>query len=454
MKNMILFETDFNYKVFERERKIMKVTTNEITNKKTVIAVKLERKIDGAYVIDPLTNSFLKDELWSNNTALNTQKKYMRTICSFLNYCRYMVSRDETEFADLKDGLFKMKFRHACLFLQDQVARVESGEIKPNTVGEMEYPLLRFYQYLLDCGVINENVNKILEIERKKNKIKTIHNPFRQIGTYYVPFPKNEMVFQSVRDFTDDSFEDRLENIRLMINLARNYYKDIAFALCLMFYGGLRLGEVVNMTRSNLIRPVFYDDDDTGEDGFVVHVEDNPELFAGKKTKSNNQVKRRTKFAALEVIDIPLVSDVYKDHKLHIKYLEREKKINNNFAFFYSTHKGVPLTYNAAYYQFKKLGEIFIETLVENGDKKTLENLTDVDTNDFKMTPHLCRAVFTNLGIDLGYTKEQMKNRRGDLSPHALEAYWNRKIVKKKRQEVVSTMQDEAIKSYRSRKET
>lgn len=449
-KTLQLYETDYNYKVFERERKFIK-TNNEIIKGETVIAVKLERKQDGAYVIDPLTNSFLYHEFWLNDICLNTQKTYIKVVCSFLNYCRYMTIREEPEFVDLYEGVFNLKFHHACLFLKEQVERFHSGNLKPETVVNMELPLLLFYQHLINTDIVQENVEELVKKdERDKNKI--VYNPFRQLGKYKVSLPKLERSFQTVRDFSEDNLEERLANIHLMINLARSYYPDIAFALCIMFYGGLRLGEVVNLTRNSLEKPIF-SDDDIGTSGFVLNVKDNPELFKNIKTKSNNEVKRKEKFVSIEMIDIDLVSEIYKNHKLRIVRLEKLNKIKNKDALFYSSSKGTPLTYNTAYYQFKRLSEIFIDTLVENGDKKTLDSLTDMETRELKINPHLTRAIFTNLGIDLGYTKEQLQIRRGDRSINSQEAYWNRKMVKLKRQEIVSTVQAEAVDSYIERKE-
>lgn len=451
-KSSQLYETDFNYKVFERQKKIMKLT-NEITGEKTVIAVKLERKSDGLYIIDPLVTSFLKDEFWISNASLNTQKKYARVICSFLNYCRTMVQQNHPEFEDLKQGVFSLKTHHACLYLIEQVDRCKRKEIRSSTVLEMEYPLLRFYQYLLETKVITEEVSNIFKFNTETRKLEVAYNPFRQLGTYRVPFPKKEYHYQSVRDFSNDSFEKRIECINLMIDLARIHYPNIALPLCFMFYGGLRLGEVVNLTRKNLERPKFYDDEDCGEESFVLLIEDNPQLFEGFKTKANNQVKRKTKYVALEPLGLGHVSEVYREHKAYLKELQRLGKLKNNVALFYSSYTGNPLTYHTAYNQFKNLVAKFIDELVERGDKKTLENLTDSETGEFKVTPHLCRAVFTNLGIDLGYTKEQMRIRRGDLTDEAQQVYWDQRMVKERRKETIEAMQRKTMQSYDSNKE-
>lgn len=446
-KTLQLYETDFNYKVFEQQRKIMTIT-NQITREETVIAVKLERKADRKYIIDPLVTSFLKDEYWISGASLNTQKKYATVVCSFLNYCRFMIQQQNEEFIDINNGFLSLKFRHGCLYLKEKVERYQLREIKASTVLQMEFPLLRFYNYLLEAEIIEEKVKQIFKTEEDTDELLLLYNPFRQIGEDRVAFPKEEQYnFQEVRDFANSSFDKRLTSIQLMINLAMEHYGDVAFLLCVMFYGGLRLGEAVNLSRQSMVRPKYYDNDDLGEDGFVFRVVDNPELFQSFKTKSNNQVKSRNSIQALEMVDIETISVVYQFHKTRIKGLKERGKLRNEIALFYSSYSGRTLTYHTAYYQFKMLAEKFIDKLVELGDKETLDSLTDSSTNDFRITPHLCRAVFTNLGIDLGYSKEEMKNKRRDRTDTSIQFYWDRKMLKLKRQTVVSALQIKAVES-------
>jgi hypothetical protein len=444
-KNERLYVTDYNHKTFERQRKIITSSNNKVTGEKTVIAVKLEREIDNTYIIDPIITSFLKEEFW-DDVELNTQKRYASVICTFLNYCRFCTYKKVPDFINLNEGIFNLKFYHGSMFLKEQVDRHLSGELTSNTVNQMEYPILRFYHFLLKTKVIKESVEGLYEDNVDKGTLTLVYNPFRDsLTNNKVSFPKKTTEYQPVRDFTDISAEKRLECINLMIDIAKMKYRDIALALCFMFYGGLRLGEVVNLSRKGLEKPKYYDTGDYGKNGFVLLIEDNPELFEGFKTKANNQVKRRTKYVAVEPIGWDITSIVFEMHKNRIAELEAKKKINSEKALFYCYRTGNPLMYHTAYYQFKQLAEKFIETLVDKGDKETLENLTESKTGDFKITPHLCRAVFTNLGIDLGYTKEQLRVRRGDSTFGGIEFYWNQKMVKQKRQETLNQVQTSAL---------
>ncbi|WP_121611613.1 hypothetical protein [Mesobacillus foraminis] len=444
----LLFETDYNYKIFEHSRKIMN-GRNEVIKEKVVIAVRYERKKDKAYFLDPIVNTFLNEYFWRNDTPPNTQKQTAKPICTFLNYCRLMVKEKEPDFIDLKNGLCDLKFKHAAHYLNYQVTRFHEGLINSNTLHAQERPIIWFYHFLIEYGFVQEHVQKLMEY--KKMRWEVVFNPFRQLGPNRVEFPKKVVYLQEVRDFTSNNPDKRFENIRLMIDLARHNYRDIAFLLCIMFYGGLRLGEGVNLTKKSMHKANYYDDNDFGENGFVFLVEDNPQLFEGIQTKSNNQVKSQKNFAALEMVDIDLISTVYKEHKAHINEIEKKGKIKNKEALFYSFHKGTPLTYNAAEYQFRNLAEKFIDVLIENADRETLEELTDHETGDIDTHPHLCRAVYTNMLIDMGYTKEQIRVKRRDADIESQQAYWNRRNVKRKREKVVNKTQEEALEAYHKR---
>lgn len=425
-----LYYTEYYYK--SAEAHIPFLNNGKVAGIKQEIVVKRE----GSNYLDPIITNFIRVRY--PTASLNTQMKVASNICVFHNYCLYQVENSNTEFISLReDGAFGLKIKHGIIFLTEQYNRFKNGEINANRVNEFQDYLLIFFQYLKENHISSESF-VIYEND------KLVNNPFKSLTENSAPIPKREIRQKAVRDLADE-YEKRVSHINLLINLAKVHYQDIAFALCIMFYGGLRIGEVLNLTKYSLKKPEYANNNDFGEEGFVFTIEDNQDLlFPKSKSQRYNQVKKDGKHSQkLELVQNQIISDTYRFHKQHLKSLEKRKKIKNHHALFVSSVRGSSLAVPTARKQFENLMKIYIDFLVDTNDKEALDNLIDVNTGEFDVTPHLCRAVFTNLAIDLGYTKEQVQVRRRDNNEKSQETYWDRRVVKKHREAILTDLQAE-----------
>ena len=88
-------------------------------------------------------------------------------------------------------------------------------------------------------------------------------------------------------------------------------------------FGGLRTGEVVNLTKEAIESPYFWDNTNLGENKFILKIrERHKELFQNKTNLQHEGVKRPRNQALLTN---PLLSQVYKEHKQYLERLNNQK---------------------------------------------------------------------------------------------------------------------------------
>ncbi len=81
--------------------------------------------------------------------------------------------------------------------------------------------------------------------------IKAYHSVFRDpsLGTRFPSRDTSKRKVAKLKDFGEDRNQLTIHFIRTAMDIA----EDIALGLCFQFYGGLRRGEVVNVSRGDLI---------------------------------------------------------------------------------------------------------------------------------------------------------------------------------------------------------
>ena len=90
--------------------------------------------------------------------------------------------------------------------------------------------------------------------------------------------------------------------------------------------GGLRTGEVVNLTKEAIESPYFWDNTNLGENKFILKIrERHKKLFQNKTNLQHEGVKRPRNQALLTN---PLLSQVYKEHKQYLERLNNQKHKN------------------------------------------------------------------------------------------------------------------------------
>lgn len=120
------------------------------------------------------------------------------------------------------------------------------------------------------------------------------------------------------------------------------------------FFGGLRTGEVVNLTKEAIESPYFWDNTNLGENKFILKIrERHKELFQNKTNLQHEGVKRPRNQALLTN---PLLSQVYKEHKQYLERLNNQKHKTQN-ALFIAKRTGEAMsgkTYTELFNKIKK----------------------------------------------------------------------------------------------------
>ena len=251
--------------------------------------------------------------------------------------------------------------------------------------------------------------NKII-LNKAINKVGKMYivSPFKQSNIYKVDYPdkgtKSNKLF---------NIESDIANI--FLEFARKNYPNIALGVAFQFMGGLRRGEVVNLTVDSI-------ELDDKKKYLKVDIKDRQdELFYDRNVKTNtSQVKK-------ERLGQPVFnfnSELYEIWTEHLKYRALNRRDNTKALFIDA--KGNPMSGITYYRNFTKLKSDFINFL----EGESYEGLVNLFTKK-RWSTHIGRHIFTNHLKEKGcldmYDKSsqarQLMILRGDSSVQSAEDY-------------------------------
>lgn len=388
---------------------------------------------------------FIEKYYYFASGSINTERAVADTLVHFFNYVLIQVHRKNNDF-DKVNGLKDLEFKHLESYL------TYCGEINNSrkTVERKEIYLVKFYFFM---GYEKKVLNKIPDItfqniertewKRKKNKLKAnlYYKKPDKNGYDRTMIMKKDFLTQQRNDILDKN-QARLLFIREFLLLASKEVPDIAFAICLQIYGGLRSAECMNLTIGSLEPQNM---SKYGEKGLVVEIRDRQELlFNHDSSTHNDQVKKQRDQAIL--ID-PLVPYLYQKHMkwLNIKKKSLKNRSNiNHFALFINSKGEAMRTYTYRE-RFNKLKYIYLGTL-----KNTNGRYEDYrEFRNSKWSTHICRGVFTNLCLDSGFNATQTSIMRGDSSPEAMHAYSDILTASQKIHQAIEIISDISVSDFK-----
>lgn len=389
------------YKFVVKEIEIEDIYKQQI-QKERVVAIGLKNLQTGVILPHPLTN-FIRKKYRFVGKSLSTQRNPAFEICKFMNFIYKQIDEGDTDFIDLVDrGLRGLKPIHFSKYL---TYKTREG-LKYNTIKMIERYLVSFLEFLIEQDLIDEKI----ELKYKKDKYGNHYlvSPFRH-STLDTQFPKqrtNANVEDKLRDFG----KNRYTLTKEFINLARIKYPEIALGICFQFFGGLRRGEVVNLTTTSVKTKGKW-----GENGFILEIRDNKDkLFQHIKNTDKEEVKNPRNQTLLVN---HLLSEVYKEHMSRLSTMKIKGRVKNHLALFVSFRTGLAIS-GATYEQkFNRLREEFIDMLLQSG------RYDDYQYLNTSWNTHIGRGVFTNFLLDLGLTPTQIAIARGDKSIQSALSY-------------------------------
>jgi len=379
------------FKFMTKELEITEKINDKVIKYKSII-ICIKNTNTGIEIAHPLS-LFIKTIYGYRGLTINTQVAAANSICRFLNYCMDEINKGNKNFINLKKvGLKGLTIKHGSLFLTNLSI---SGR-KKNTVMQYDRYLNKFYIYLLELNLINEKI-KTSNTERKAKFDSIFKDP-----TLKTRYPSNVSLIgiPKLKDFG----EDRYRLVNVFINIARNVAPEIAFGICLQFFGGLRRGEIVNITRADL--------DVEYRRNLNVKIRDNRDILFNHLKDTKFEFPKRINYLnnALSqqiIITNDLLWTVYKDH---IEDLDRKIKqniIKNNYALFLDKN-GNAMSGKVYERRFKKVKIEFLKYLCEI-------NHPDYDIFvDSYWGTHIGRGIYTNILFDMGMTSTQIAIARGD----------------------------------------
>ncbi|WP_375089162.1 hypothetical protein ACDZ29_25585 [Peribacillus sp. RS7] len=399
-------------------------TIQDKNYKDIYVGLGIKNTISG--IILPLPITKFLEEYRNNSQGLKSQKNAAESIKRFLNYCLVAAHEhnyNDVEFAEFINlryqGIQGLKLEHGSIYITNLARRCKYEELDSSYAKKEIRYLIKFYYYLLNEGLIEQQfeplykekaVSSESKSRREKKKILIEVDIFKQsfLGTVY-PSPRRKKRKRNLKDFG----ENRYQLVKEFIETAESTEPDIVPGLYLQFFGGLRRGEVINLTRDSLMETA---------DGYIVDIDDNRELlFSSKKRTDEEQVKypryqgvfwhRAMKYSFVK-------------HEKWLKNLEKEGKLKNSHALLINRHTKRPITGANYAEKFIKVKETFLNELTDKGRLIDLNFLTAKP-----WSTHIGRGIFTNFCLDIGMKLGEVAVARGDNDINSLLDYIEEKVA-------------------------
>lgn len=355
---------------------------------------------DGIEYPHPITD-FLRSYR-SSSMSLERERQMSSTVCQFLNYILNMINDEDEDFINLKkEGLYGLNFTHGSRFLNycDNQINPNGSRIKKETVDRKEYTLVNFYVFFKEKGVINNKFEIASYFDTKGNKKYT--SPFIRTRTRAT----GRTSMKGLRDFG----ENRLQLLVEFIDTARSMKKGkkIALGIALQAFGGLRRGEVVNLTIPSLSY--------VGK-SLVCDIKDRQNhLFKEKKNLKKEHVKKER---LQDILPSVYMDNIYTQH-LQLLTSQKNKMPTKIKDALFINKVGYPLSGKAYEETFKKVVQTFLTRLLNEQRYEEYAFLTAKP-----LTSHTMRGVFTNICLDnLKMNVRLTANARGDNLDSTVQEY-------------------------------
>ncbi|EJR42295.1 MULTISPECIES: hypothetical protein [Bacillus cereus group] len=373
------------------------------TEKKfALISVRRINKESGAIVkvIHPLSEFILSKH---GNNDYNTMKKYADNLIAFLNYLHnYAKELDITTLSGLQ-------LSHGNQFLN---YLGKEKKVSGKTVHGYERTLTRFYVFLSEKGLLPEvSPEKFVKKENQWG-IKYYMSPFN--GVVYPPLAekKKEHIFP-------------IQYFPLLMEISIIVAPRITLGIYMQFMGGLRNGEVVNITRTQAIRRI-------GNGDFTITVK-NRKFRSDIKDHVSSEVKRER---SQEIFNIKnWLTTLFEDHKF------RFHNTDGGNALFVNS-RGKAMTAKSYSQYFNKVKNAFCDYLKEHGDEDDIVVADHLRTVDW--STHIGRGTFTNMVAERTDNPFLLAFKRGDKNPQSALPYIAKTArIRKKIEQTFSNLNNE-----------
>uniref|UniRef100_A0AAE9L7Q2 Core-binding (CB) domain-containing protein n=3 Tax=Paenibacillus polymyxa TaxID=1406 RepID=A0AAE9L7Q2_PAEPO len=341
-------------------------------NKKQLVIICVSDAINNMDIVHPITDFIYTN--WRYN-SYNTQRKHAINVVAFLNYL--LEKNQDTEFKSLTD----LKIIHGDIYLNELSKR---GNTRTSING-VDRTLNTLYRYLYK----NECLPNV-----SPNAFETYQNQFGE--EVHISLFRNVILPSTASSPLEHTFPSRY--IPLLFETAIIVAKPIVLGLYFQIFGGLRVGEVVNITRLGVRYRL---------DGEVVllNIRERQLRTDIKDSDGANFVKQERKQQVF--IYKEWFESIYNDH------LELFRSTDGSGALFVN-RDGKAMSAKSYRQYFNKLKKEFIRLLQQSPNIQ--DKLLAHHLNISKWSTHIGRGLFSNLLAEIAQNPYDISVPRGDSS--------------------------------------
>lgn len=347
----------------------------------TTILIKIRQEKNGVIreVVHPVSEYLLQTKKGGKKYSPLTQDMKAIVIVKFLNYALI----DNAKRFKIKnlDGLL---FEHGTEFLNNITI-----DISEDTQERYIRYLTDFYYYMASVGVlknITHNDFAITQVQTPVGIRDVVESPFK--GVHWDNITKPTLIHK-----LDSSL------VLLFVDTAILYAPQIALGVCFQMYGGLRIGDVVNLKKSSLsVRGP------SGKFGFILNLNNKLMRDDLKHLTGGGSVKKQRR-QAVYPYGGNFTQMAYEEHFKNNKHNEKHN------ALFIDRNKN-PMTDNTYRYHFNKVKAKFIERL-RASDNPNLRHYA-IELQSVRWSTHIGRGTFSNIVASVSNNILEVAQARGD----------------------------------------
>ncbi|MGG4263918.1 hypothetical protein [Peribacillus simplex] len=392
------------YRFYQESIMVKKILMNgkEITEERILIMLEQSKNGIKKRVVHPVTEFIHRPLKRGGIPHIKTQNQVANYIVNFLNYILI-----EQHHIYKLNSISELCFEQGEGYLTayGQTGRNKNNTpIQKSTVKRCESYLTQFYYFLAKKNVLKSiTINDFDFTEYTYDDLSINRVPESPFN--FVEYPNNnaEIEKKLIHDIPK-------ELIIPFILTALSHTPRIALGVAFQCFGGVRVGEVVNITKTGLTPSGEF-----GKFGFQLKLQ-NRNFRPDLKSISGRGTPKKKRRQGIFPFNGELLQMLYKNH------LKSYKATDGSNALFVNKNGKAMAKFSYQYY-FDKLKDRFLLVLGES-ENPLLVNY-GVELSSAKWSTHICRGIFSNLIAEDAQNVLQVMSARGDNNPLSSLTYLN-----------------------------
>ena len=336
--------------------------------------VVLKNTTTGVELVHPITEFVFHN--WETR-HYNTMRKASLCVATFMNFVFI-----QNQFKYKTSSLMQLDLKHASDYL-NETACSRSDFTRKKSI------LSKLYWFLFHKGFLPNVLIKSFKITTTARKSGTDWEHIDCIFPSLIPPTPNE--YNVIHQF-----DERL--IIPFVRLARQCVPQIAFGVYLQIFGGLRIGDIVNLRRRD-IRPV---GSPSGARGMIAVIRERLSLRSDSLRSGGTLGVKKARDQA--IFPYPGLLDTLWDEQKKYTTTDRSQALFVNA-------RGRPMTKDDYTYAFKRLKRAFIELLLNGSPQQAIYAQF---LSEKKWNTHIGRGLFSSLLANRAKTLLDIAIPRGD----------------------------------------